>query len=1009
MKRSVSFDFAQKRMQSFCRKLFSSPSSSRASSREYQLGDKRNRGEFDSSLDSSPSPPQQPSSPTQQPSTSATQQPPSPPTEPSLSPPPQPPSSLTQLPSHSEVLHVNKIRKTDIDWKSLFRAIKEKRWTELPRGVDISALDGDSQDPSEEWLRDCLGKYYLQHYLQHLDSVVEHQIQYALGYITGEGSLDGDSGCPNDSGYCSNASQPPSVGASRNPSSQSHDAPSNQLPSSQRSLPSGGSQATTLIDSDPDTTLKFDSSMLLPTDLPVSASKKDISLSENPSNYSSEPHDTASLVLAPNSRKDNHSLPGSIPAPKREGTDTAENKSRRSSPSKLDIIQETSENYTYQSELDRTQEDVEQVLITAYAQSDSSMLGGEDFTKRVFAAVNADIVRIMEEASGRKLSSRSTSSSSNSADSSLLVANLPSKTIVVTQVDGISDTASPTPIQSQDISISAIDVDRSTSTTPQLADEETVTPPVTGEDISAEMASDEDEDLPGTLGSSHQDDKAEIPLTTDNLAQVSGSHNTAVSTSSSACSSLPSTVANDQEPYDSIIWRAAAEVQKTFHSTKPDEYISFQKLGSGGNNRVFGFTVHRKIAKTAKDEQDNQSDNDNTNQQKLYWGTGVVTVEEAPDWYTELRSDWEPVEHYIFRTSPRSDEPFSAVLECASPLRPGKELPHQDHLVANCQFVKAHTTIPTPRVLCFDETNQNILGHSYMIQERVSGEMLTWSYIKLTYEARCALAREIGGIYRSMINTRSNLPGRVFLSKEDSQSNPMSFRVRPPYPTFPILTTPFSDKPTTLSVKDMFFQAIESSREMYLPPIETRKPCDLYFDETWDDLKKLVEEMEDDGWFDNVSYTLSHGDLYPRNIMIDRSRGPGRPLVSGVIDWDFAQLAPAFVACEPPFWLWGWQDGSLDDGWYDEEREMTTEEILKAQNPETEEGCHLKKMFEEAAGEYYLRFAHSPVYQLARRLYFLVMQGPSTSWYMDEMDDLYKKWTAIRQDLTDHNSATSLK
>lgn len=86
-----------------------------------------------------------------------------------------------------------------------------------------------------------------------------------------------------------------------------------------------------------------------------------------------------------------------------------------------------------------------------------------------------------------------------------------------------------------------------------------------------------------------------------------------------------------------------------------------------------------------------------------------------------------------------------------------------------------------------------------------------------------------------------------------------------------------------------------------------------------------------------------------------------RPIITGILDWDSAVLAPCFFTCYPPLWLWAWRD--------DEDERTTTDD------PGTEERRELRTQFDVAAGwwdhstdgQRCLRAAYQAPYRLARR------------------------------------------
>lgn len=106
--------------------------------------------------------------------------------------------------------------------------------------------------------------------------------------------------------------------------------------------------------------------------------------------------------------------------------------------------------------------------------------------------------------------------------------------------------------------------------------------------------------------------------------------------------------------------------------------------------------------------------------------------------------------------------------------------------------------------------------------------------------------------------------------------------------------------------------------------------------------------------------------------------------VSDILDWDSAVFAPQFVGCVPPMWIWAWNAEEDED----EAHANDTPRSLKQQE--------LKRLFEDAVGERFLRFAYLPQYRIARRLFKFAQQEMNSSWHFEDADRLVSEWAAMR-------------
>lgn len=103
----------------------------------------------------------------------------------------------------------------------------------------------------------------------------------------------------------------------------------------------------------------------------------------------------------------------------------------------------------------------------------------------------------------------------------------------------------------------------------------------------------------------------------------------------------------------------------------------------------------------------------------------------------------------------------------------------------------------------------------------------------------------------------------------------------------------------------------------------------------------MVQELHAGGWLADRGYSVAHLDFAPRNILVDLTANTRRPIISAILDWDSAVLAPKFMSCSPPLWIWAWQEDEDED-------ERTAND-----DPPNPEARQLKAQFESAAGPNY--------------------------------------------------------
>lgn len=163
----------------------------------------------------------------------------------------------------------------------------------------------------------------------------------------------------------------------------------------------------------------------------------------------------------------------------------------------------------------------------------------------------------------------------------------------------------------------------------------------------------------------------------------------------------------------------------------------------------------------------------------------------------------------------------------------------------------------------------------------------------------------------------------------------------------------------------------------------------------YDDLLKVVREMDDLGVFKSNQNCLCHLDLHPRNVMVE-SHSENSIQVTSILDWDDAVVAPKFVNCQPPGWLWGYDKDS-----HTENSLLPWPYELEGANntPSTHEQQELKRIFDEHAGPEYLPLAYDESSRLIRGIYRVATLGLRASWFYTAAERTVKEWNVLRPTL----------
>ena len=229
-----------------------------------------------------------------------------------------------------------------------------------------------------------------------------------------------------------------------------------------------------------------------------------------------------------------------------------------------------------------------------------------------------------------------------------------------------------------------------------------------------------------------------------------------------------------------------------------------------------------------------------------------------------------------------------------------------DRDVANLQFLQRYSTIPAPTVIAFDTNTDNQVQGPYMIQNRIVGTDMLVTFPKLTHEDKCRVARDVGGVVNQMLALRSDAAGALTF-KANEVGLDAAFYVG----SFPSVNegfpgcdeegpeqepVPYRKAHTSRPALELLTERFQKQKENSLRthPTEDFEPMIM------DAFCTMASELDADGWLSNLPNCLAHLDFEPRNILIDPASAPEGPIVTAVLDWDSAILAPIFMACTPP-------------------------------------------------------------------------------------------------------------
>lgn len=333
---------------------------------------------------------------------------------------------------------------------------------------------------------------------------------------------------------------------------------------------------------------------------------------------------------------------------------------------------------------------------------------------------------------------------------------------------------------------------------------------------------------------------------------------------------------------------------------------------------------------------------------------------------------------------------------------PREDKSRPDQQVATLNFIQQRTSIQVATIESTDFTCNNAIGKPYVLQRRIPGRDLDSVWDDLSHSQRCLVAKEVGRLIKILLSVESPFAGTIETATNSSytsaeQPNIVPFKLTGALeelaeelkPDSAIVAGASRSRGTTLEFFEYYFLRWRSfALAQSLGEID----CDI---ELYDDMLKVVREMDDFGLFKPDLNCLCHLDLHPRNIMVEFHSGDSIQ-VTGILDWDEAVFAPKFVNCQPPGWLWGYDkdthtENSLLPWPYELEGANNTPLALEQQE--------LKLLFDDQAGPEYSRLAYNESSRLIRGLYRIATLGLTANWYNTAAERIVKQWNVLRPTL----------
>ncbi|CAG5169644.1 uncharacterized protein ALTATR162_LOCUS7060 [Alternaria atra] len=383
-----------------------------------------------------------------------------------------------------------------------------------------------------------------------------------------------------------------------------------------------------------------------------------------------------------------------------------------------------------------------------------------------------------------------------------------------------------------------------------------------------------------------------------------------------------STAEQELEPYETLRLRVPQLMRDLFPGYRTED-VDIERIHDGRHNRIIGITLCKSPPK-------------------------------AP-WYS-TRGIHEMIRPCLTGRKNRTSKPKQFVLRI--PRNPPQNMHHQVTTLAYLSYKLEH---PVPKVTVFDAGADNALCHAYILQERLPGQLLSNLWPTLNQAQRLSATRAISNIVLDIRKIKNKCPGLISIrnSTYDLKRDLVSTE------TVPIPRTRPNTHPTSV---DDSLSVPQSTRDFLLDLCArqrahagvTKLPA---CNDLWDKIIKAIETLHSLGLIPSSSpFHLYHGDFHLHNLLTSVT-SESTVEITGIMDWDLAFFAPAFLSTRAPNFLWtsgdrrGVEDGDAMIG------------------PQDAELLEVKRTFESVVGDSFLKEANCPGLILARRLFHILLEG----------------------------------
>ncbi|MCJ1422248.1 hypothetical protein MMC29_000128 [Sticta canariensis] len=233
--------------------------------------------------------------------------------------------------------------------------------------------------------------------------------------------------------------------------------------------------------------------------------------------------------------------------------------------------------------------------------------------------------------------------------------------------------------------------------------------------------------------------------------------------------------------------------------------------------------------------------------------------------------------------------------------------------VATIALLQSRTSVPVPRIIASNSTNDNKLKFEWILMERVQGIPLGDIWISLTWEAKISCVKEVASIMAQLFELRYDSIGNLFNAKDLPMASEYTSQKPDAVVLGRIVSMVFfwnthlkSDVPRGpfASSKDWLDARFQLMEEDCLHVLESQ-------DADEDDIKEkkvaqqLLRRLRKQllSFFPSLTdereeFALHHNDISQHNLIVD-SKGK----LQALVDWECVSVMPLWKGCQIPSFI----------------------------------------------------------------------------------------------------------